>query len=514
MDDTKNPQDMDDSMNLEEMFNEVDDRWLTHPLTSFDQAVDRQYVRRMFIFDFPDISMEAIRKAASSIYWGLKVAFDSFPFLTGCLGPLDDPIRKDLSQLRYGKTKELREIRPENFKWQYYRNSPYDPDYQKLCAGGMPVSHWEMKEFCIAPAVVKLDEWPPVFTLQATFLKGGGLVLCFAFLQTIVDDASILLFLPAFAQGCRAEAPPDEMPDALVYRPPDLSDYKNTFANNTRDKFLEWNFVDQILAQGAVGIRGYSTRIFAIPAMIAKEWREKMYDFLTEHSLPQPVSTIDCISALALVELIQARASIRPRRRKAEQVAFFTSVNARDRLSPPLLEPFFGNMHVKATGCMKTSVGRDTSKPRSEIDEDEFGAYAAAAYRISRAAELINDEHIRKRLSFLDNSPQPNAYNERTAAAMESPYFGLEIDCIAEYGADINFGIPGAGRGYVLPRREGGDADWEIMVCLPPPVMEHFNEEMKHWAFSSVDDYHPDSYGKYGRWFGNARVKEPERFWQ
>ncbi|KAI0011796.1 hypothetical protein F4779DRAFT_571321 [Xylariaceae sp. FL0662B] len=164
----------------------------------------------MLIFDFPDTSNGAIEAALDSIRRGLKVAFKYYPFLTGQLGPLKSHSRQNLVQLRYGDAAASGEISPEIFLWSIHKEDLFY-NYQKLCASGMPVSHWEMEDFCVAPTQVDPREWPQAFTLQANFLEDGALVLCFAFLHTIADGASILQFFEMFAAGCGSEILPNEM---------------------------------------------------------------------------------------------------------------------------------------------------------------------------------------------------------------------------------------------------------------------------------------------------------------
>ncbi|OTA89628.1 hypothetical protein M434DRAFT_102876 [Hypoxylon sp. CO27-5] len=172
-----------------------------HPLSAVDQSAPRGYTRWMFIFDFPEVSAETTLSACYCIKRGLDFVFEEYPFLTGRLGPLHHPVKKNLIQLRYNDT-----ARPDGLHWTSYEStSGYD--YPELCKAGMDVSRWSIPHFCAAPSFAEMSEWPPAFTLQATFLKSGALVLCFAFHNSIVDEWSISLILARFAMGTRHPEP-------------------------------------------------------------------------------------------------------------------------------------------------------------------------------------------------------------------------------------------------------------------------------------------------------------------
>ncbi|KAI0841551.1 hypothetical protein F5Y06DRAFT_193605 [Hypoxylon sp. FL0890] len=151
----------------------------------------------MFVFDFPDVSGAAAMKACSSIGEGLDFLFEMYPFLTGRVGPLCHPVKRNLVQLRYSSI-----ARYNIFKWMNVDNRTCY-DYRELCKAGMPVSHWNKSEFCAAPSSHKLSDWPPAFTLQVNCLETGALILCFAFHNSIMDEWSIPLLLARFAAGTR-----------------------------------------------------------------------------------------------------------------------------------------------------------------------------------------------------------------------------------------------------------------------------------------------------------------------
>ncbi|KAI0131718.1 hypothetical protein F4776DRAFT_156369 [Hypoxylon sp. NC0597] len=219
-----------------------------HPLSAVDQSAPRQYIRWMFIFDFPDASGPASLSACTSINKGLDYVFDQYPFLTGRLGPLYHPAKKNLIQLRYSRT-----ARPDILHWTYHETtSGYD--YPELCKAGMPVSHWSIPKFCAAPSFYEKSEWLPAFTLQATFLKSGALVLCFAFHNSVVDQWSIPPILARFAMGTRHPKP---ILKSVEYRPPDISEYVDHNTTEKFNKFPEWTPWFGLLSLGQnTAIRG------------------------------------------------------------------------------------------------------------------------------------------------------------------------------------------------------------------------------------------------------------------
>lgn len=152
----------------------------------------------MFIFDFPDTSNAAVYKAIHFINLAITHALKNYSFLTGRLGPLVHPNKQNLVQLRYGDDAYTKSVIPKITRWAMHEDDG-DSSYEKLCTAGMPVSHWNMENFCAAPKTFDLSRWPPVFTMQTNFLMSGGLVLCFAFQNSVADEQSICWFLQRFA---------------------------------------------------------------------------------------------------------------------------------------------------------------------------------------------------------------------------------------------------------------------------------------------------------------------------
>jgi hypothetical protein len=152
----------------------------------------------MIVFDFPNLSPEAIDKATNSIRSGLDVALKHFPFLTGKLG-----LVRDRLELRYSSKAVSDPLDHVTFKTVVQEfDELWDTTWEDLCTRGMPVSHWAPAKLCASyPGIWKKHLWLPVFTLQANFLKSGGLVLCFAFQQTAADHKSICQFLEVFSKG-------------------------------------------------------------------------------------------------------------------------------------------------------------------------------------------------------------------------------------------------------------------------------------------------------------------------
>jgi hypothetical protein len=157
----------------------------------------------MIVFDFPDTSQEAIDKASNSIRSGLAIALKHFPFLTGKLGLVGDRLH-----LRYASAAASEPLKYGTFKVVVHEvDELWDTPWKDLCAHNMPVSHWPRDKFCASYSGKWTKQlWLPAFTLQANFLKSGGLVLCFAFQRTIADNTSIHKFLEVFSEGSSGQS--------------------------------------------------------------------------------------------------------------------------------------------------------------------------------------------------------------------------------------------------------------------------------------------------------------------
>ncbi len=90
---------------------------------------------------------------------------------------------RNVVELRYSPPHiwmEMTKIVPEHHEVAAASMSP-EAEYQKLGEKGMPVSHWDQAEFCASPKNAAPSDWLPALTLQNNWLRGGALVMCWAF---------------------------------------------------------------------------------------------------------------------------------------------------------------------------------------------------------------------------------------------------------------------------------------------------------------------------------------------
>ncbi|OTA99170.1 hypothetical protein M426DRAFT_91016 [Hypoxylon sp. CI-4A] len=112
-----------------------------HPLSIIDQSVRREYNYCMLIFDFPDTSDHIVAQAVNNIKHGLEAVFESYPFLTGRLGPSDDPDTPGLAQLRYSSMPSVRKVSSSNIFQHKVHEDGWGYNYEDMCKHGYPVSH-------------------------------------------------------------------------------------------------------------------------------------------------------------------------------------------------------------------------------------------------------------------------------------------------------------------------------------------------------------------------------------
>ncbi|ORY59072.1 uncharacterized protein BCR38DRAFT_412791 [Pseudomassariella vexata] len=493
---------------------------LEHPLSDIDQSVSRKYVRRMFIFDFPDLSQGRKNDTAIALRRGLEVAFKHYPFLTGTVGPGRDLIRNDVVQLRYGDTPDLRAVTTDIFKIRTHPRDEFGNSYRQLCVKRMPVSHLSKEKYCAAPEF-KNSDWRPAFTLQANFLEdinGGGLILCFAFQQSIADGTSIKLFLDKFAAGCRGDiGPQDEITEyqakTLEYMIPGVRQFVPSMITP------EWDFdIEQMPLKGPV-----TTGIFTMSAATIERLRNDCTVSLkatdprfNENSF---LSQTDCISALFWISILRSRCkriANTPRHHNLNLSHFSTAVDARRYLPGPGADAFFGNMFT--TAALRRPIGNffQPTSDDHELPKITTALIATCAYHIRHALKGITPSSLGGRVAVLGELAHPLDATLAATKASKSETTGVRIDSLVAYGADLDFGIPGTGTGAgsendgsprfvrkpwlttegmvnILPRRKGtkGGADWEFLVCGRPNEMRNLVNELQQWTTFYVDDTNP-----------------------
>ncbi|KAI2472054.1 hypothetical protein F4781DRAFT_48055 [Annulohypoxylon bovei var. microspora] len=452
-----------------------------HPLTAVDQSAPREYIRWMYIFDFIDTSDDAVLRAVSSIAQGLEYTLQHYPFLSGKVKVSSVFDAESPVQLRYGDTADSRKVRDEIFKWKVYEDDI--GDYEILCDRWMPVSQWKPEDFCVTPLNPDLSKWQPAFTLQANFLKSGGLVLCLAFHHSIADDWSITNFLIKFASNIqRVRVPESDNSSAFLdtseYHVPDISSYIYPEATMDFGDFPEWKTSDSI----PNGIDQYENRptnyIFTMTAQRALQWTYDIITFLRERQIFQEVRIMDCLVGMIWVEIIRSGDIDAVAPNKVSRLHI--DVNARGRLTPPLYPSYFGNMSATGVATLQDShsvMAADINDGDDDWRSTSFFAYGAVFIR--KAIERIDDNYVRHRLTLLNSLSTPTRVQRVSDAAIECCKSGTRLSAVKD-GADIDFGIPGAGCDprdgrpryirkpwvsdpygaiTVVPRQQGNEAD-------------------------------------------------------
>ncbi|KAI1842648.1 hypothetical protein JX266_011110 [Neoarthrinium moseri] len=485
---------------------------LVYNLSVIDQSVSRKYVRRMFIFDFPDTSEDKVEAASGAIRQGLEVALKHYPFLTGKVGPARDP-KRNLVQLRYGDTDELRSVTPDIFKIRVHPEDLTFGGYEELCRRGMPVSHWAMENFCASPqGPGLLPEWKPAFTLQANFLEEGALVLCVAFQHSVADGTSIGLFVDKFAAGIRGDTTVDNVGE---YSGANLESItENAPKRKVVDCFPEWNFDER---QKLPHRHQWDSYVITMSAQMISELKHRVNYCVRRRTLSSAwVSTIDCISALMWVYISRAR--LVSFKKKTDATVFTTAVSIRDRLGNTVEPTQFGNLF--STVAVEKFIQEVVPRAQSASAKAEkpllcnasLLEIASCAMDIREGISDVTKAYTVPRLRKLAQLEDPTKASTAAARACLPTKTGVKLGSLVDFGADTNFGIPGtAGDGRprfcrkpwmmdggmvnILPRRGGthGDAPWEILVCLPAHTIEKLvhNDALGPFIDSYVQDKDP-----------------------
>ncbi|KAI1335759.1 hypothetical protein F5Y15DRAFT_419641 [Xylariaceae sp. FL0016] len=469
--------------------------YLSHPLTVVDQAAERGYRRRMFIFDFEDTSDVRLEVANAYIRLGLEAAVARFPFLTGRLGPLRHPSRPGLVQVRYGRTPEARDI-----TWDIYRSRFHaQPDDNPL----------KMEEWCAAPKCFRLRDWPPVFTLQANFIENCALVLCFAIQKTAADETAFHKLIETIAAGIHGDIEPGNV---ITYVAPDLGRVTTEhFGYKRVENFPEWTIENKKeslieLEHGLALDRGPETRLFTIPAKKLETLRKEILEEFEDSGLSASwcPSEIDCLAGLLWVLVARSRYCLLQHkeyeeRQRLSDISTATHLQemayiardetdneyVRDRMRATkkqarlMIEANLPKINevpknIEYLRCSTTLDVRDRLEPRLELFEnmslesvsetethdlvvfDNFGdPLQTDSHQFFLAAALIAHEkfdmttkHVQGHIMHLSDSslfPDLSKMPTIEAQAARPKSQGVRFESLADFGANIDFGIPGAG---------------------------------------------------------------------
>ncbi|KAI1143881.1 hypothetical protein F5Y05DRAFT_10024 [Hypoxylon sp. FL0543] len=123
--------------------------------------------------------------------------------------------------------------------------------------------------------------------------------------------------------------------------------------------------------------------------------------------------------------------------------------------------------------------------------------------RVHKANQMINDNYVRHFLALLE---QRGELVQADRMSKNATQFDVKLSYV-DIGANLDFGIPGAGNGVdgkarwvrkpwaddigtvnILPRRDD-DADYEIMVCLDCKQIELVRLSLEERGFTTITDY-------------------------
>ncbi|KAI0593960.1 hypothetical protein F4775DRAFT_575971 [Biscogniauxia sp. FL1348] len=421
----------------------------SHPLMVIDQPAKLEYARRMLIFDFRDTSEGSVERAVAYIRQGLEVAFEHYPFLAGRLGPSAHDTKGNRVQLRYGDSGASRAITPAIFTWKLHAENEYGRNYAFLCARGMPVSHWKPKDYCAAPESFELGEWPQALTMQANFLMEGALVICLAYLQCVADDVSILRFLEIFAAGIRGTSiTPQLNLGAGEYKSPSLDKYIESGTTGSYNSFPEWGRLDKPRAERERSVRDIREAfIYTIPAKRIESWKDRVNHYLEHARIILRVSTVELVYAMIWVEITRARHRILWENQPTN-TRFSAAIDTRGRLGPSSNRFCFGNMLTRAVAQCSAERMMIPPSHAEEYSECNEAIFAMAALHIQHAIKGIDNTYVRHRMAWVEGPRErrQDCYEADGSKAPQSRMGGdVKFTTLEDFGADIHFGIPGAG---------------------------------------------------------------------
>ncbi|WQF88277.1 Putative chloramphenicol acetyltransferase-like domain superfamily [Colletotrichum destructivum] len=311
----------------------------------------------------------------------------------------------------------------------------------------------------------------PAMTLQADFLTGQDtcyLILSFAVLGTLADNASLDLIYKAFGVGL----PPGDRPFSCVELNPlnhrlELSLYRPA-RPSTVNRIPEWKgrrmqrIRPENLSASPVNV------IFAISSGSVDDLVYLVNEYLKGKSKLKMDHDI-CVAAWCWVAITEARVwRLDPR----AETCFGISVNCRSKLRPPLPVTFFGNMTLKAFA--RTTVGTPLppccDPARFHRTKSPVEIIAAAALLLREAIDSLNHEYICRRLWALSGATVSairnvsRSSNRKTRSNNE----GVQFTPLSDFAAEMDFGIPlTAGGGLPIHCRQPAGLQEGVVYLLP-----------------------------------------------
>ncbi|KAF9698045.1 hypothetical protein EKO04_004389 [Ascochyta lentis] len=464
----------------------------TLDLTILDQTMLRVYVRQLLIFPFPDTDHQA--DALSVLHAGLFEVFQHYPFLAGTIrqtNPLTGAMTVDYPD------KIDSDLPSQLLKVNKLDDQGLGYDYDKLCEEGLPPSKLPSDVLCPFALVghpgmddafaeglttfVK-DQPIPVFAAQVTFIP-GGLILSAYTHHSVVDGTGIAKIYQTWSASTRAYS--NRQPTAKQ-----ASTYSLNTARNVLDSLIvdaqpmdlpEFRYPDTPVLVPLLRESPYkiSAKIFVFSASRIFQLANSLSNLTHER-----ISTFTALTALVWCQITNARRAVLIEK-GIQKTTVGIAIDQRKRVGSLLPANYIGNCANGMTVSLLLS-----SIPTTETMDNT--SIAAVALALSNRLGEINLDWFRARL--LHMSEQPNSsklvLNVDTCNGPD-----LFITSWMHIGADDVWAVPGTakmdnetwgckptairkpqcaseGGIQILPRRKGGEAPFETLVCLEDGEME------------------------------------------
>jgi trichothecene 3-O-acetyltransferase len=468
------------------------------PLSPFDQTIPRLYVHKMFCFPFTDAERQA--ETVERLEQALAATILKWPFIAGKVSP--SPENEHEVQLLYEEP-EIGGIGEHVLVVRNLAAPEYPWSYEQLADAGMPPSAMNKDIFSTVPEWPAHEETHPALAIQANFIE-GGLILCFAFHHAVADGGSFITFLKSFAEATRNPTRRDSatamsVEPRVTYTAPRLCTQVLPL-----DSFPEYDYKSVSTHHDAY--REITTRILVFSAdRIAKLEADIRDELKKNPEGPSFVSNIACLSSLIWVAVMRARHNRLP---PFETTKIGIAVNARSCMKPKLADDYFGNLVVHTNATAKVYELLDTQECGSGgLAPMSITTLALGASRMREATQSVTPDYLEQRLRTFSSLHDPTETSRLYAAAMDTAHTGLDFSSWRDQGADIEFGLPGAGTSTVdfwrkawspnegayniLPRKGGskGPANWEISLGLSKRDMAIVcsNEELGAWCSKIIE---------------------------
>ena len=469
-------------------------------LSPFDQVISRLYVHKLFCFPFPDPDRRP--EAVERLEQALSATVLKWPFITGDVVSAESDTQRNAVQIQYTKPSPSN-IKQDVLVVKTLSDTEFPWTYQQLSEAGMPLSVLDKALLSsTVPDWTKPGEAYPVLSIQASFID-SGLILCFAFHHAVADGGSFCTFLKNFAAAVKDPPSPDSVVETVV--PKRLGFIKTPIRDvSALESFPEYDYKNVPALPPSSG--NITTRVLTFKATTIQWLEEAIKDELKNiPDGPTWVSNIAVVSGLIWVAVVRARQA---RLDPLVTTKMGIAVNIRSVMNPKLPEDYFGNaiVHTNATAKVSEFI---SSSAKTGFDKPPINAatVALAAGKMRRAVQGVDSAYVHERLKAYSAVSDPAEVVKAYTRAMDTSNTGIDFSSWRDQGAEIEFGIPGAGTSKVdwwrktwspnegayniLPRKGYGKglADWEVSLGLSVEDMTELcsESELGPWLSRVVE---------------------------